>query len=160
MKGWQGTDKRKRVITQVRVCDKRDVWQIADRRATKGQGGVIYEVNNMHSSCCAKLFLDPNAKILPFKVVILCNTWHTQTDFEFRAPVTSELHLSLWKVEQSRSSQSHKTWISPWKSEFTMELQVCVILNCLSAKLDDLRSLWPLSEQYCTLRTVSWKSVL
>ena len=39
--------------------------------------------------------------------------------------------------------------------EFTMELQVCVILNCLSAKLSDLRSLWPLSKQYCTLRTVS-----
>ena len=28
-----------------------------------------------------------------------------------------------------------------------MELQVCTISNCLSAKLSDFRSLWPLSEQ-------------
>ena len=46
---------------------------------------------------------------------------------------------------QSRSSQSPKTWSSSWNSEFAMEIQVYTSLNCLSAKLSDFRSLWPLS---------------
>ena len=48
--------------------------------------------------------------------------------------------LSLSSYPQSYEAPSF-----PESLELPSELQVCVILNCLSAKLSDSRSLWPLS---------------
>ena len=57
-------------------------------------------------------------------------------------------------------THTHQAPSFPESLELPRELQVCIILNCLSAKLSDSRSLWPLSEQYCTgtLRTEYWKA--
>ena len=57
-------------------------------------------------------------------------------------------------------THTHQAPSFPESLELPRELQVCIILNCLSAKLSDSRSLWPLSDQYCTgtLRTVYWKA--